>query len=124
MAGPACIIPMQSVELYSHCRRGEWDPPWNFSVGSGASTRFSRNTMLRRVSKASLELQGYPLGQLLPPQAALPLEAAEEVRLALSELGALWDYRLELYLRHRLWARPSTTSALPPIAPSDQEHPV
>ena len=25
MAGPACIVPRQSVELYERCRRGDWD---------------------------------------------------------------------------------------------------
>jgi len=25
MAGPACIVPRQSVDLYQRCRRGDWD---------------------------------------------------------------------------------------------------
>ena len=39
--------------------------------------------------KGALELQGYPVGVPLPPQSPLPPEGVEEVRAALSALGAL-----------------------------------
>jgi 4-hydroxy-tetrahydrodipicolinate synthase len=39
--------------------------------------------------KGGLELQGYAVGTPLPPQLALSPEGIEEVRLALTELGAL-----------------------------------
>jgi dihydrodipicolinate synthase/N-acetylneuraminate lyase len=39
--------------------------------------------------KGGLELQGYAVGAPLPPQPALSPEGIEEVRLALTELGAL-----------------------------------
>ena len=39
--------------------------------------------------KGGLELQGYPVGAPLLPQAALPPEGVEEVRRALVEIGAL-----------------------------------
>ena len=39
--------------------------------------------------KGGLELQGYAVGAPLPPQPALSPEGIVEVRLALTELGAL-----------------------------------
>jgi 4-hydroxy-tetrahydrodipicolinate synthase len=39
--------------------------------------------------KGGLELQGYAVGAPLPPQPPLSPEGIEEVRLALTELGAL-----------------------------------
>lgn len=39
--------------------------------------------------KGGLALQGYAVGDPLPPQAPLPPEGADEVRRALSAIGAL-----------------------------------
>ncbi len=39
--------------------------------------------------KGGLELQGYAVGKPLAPQTPLSAEAVEEIRLALSQLGAL-----------------------------------
>ena len=39
--------------------------------------------------KGGLELQGYDVGAPLPPQAPLPPDGIEEVRRALTSLGAL-----------------------------------
>ena len=39
--------------------------------------------------KGGLQLQGYPVGEPLPPQAPLPPEGVEEVRRALEAIGAL-----------------------------------
>ena len=42
MAGPACIIPRQSVELYDLCRPRAGTRRWRFNANCGASTRPSR----------------------------------------------------------------------------------
>ena len=39
--------------------------------------------------KAGLELQGFPVGDPLPPQAAITGEAREDIRKALLSVGAL-----------------------------------
>jgi 4-hydroxy-tetrahydrodipicolinate synthase len=39
--------------------------------------------------KGGLEMQGYAVGAPLPPQPPLPPEGIKEIRLVLSELGAL-----------------------------------
>src|SRR6476660_8350408 len=71
MAGPACIIPRQSVELYNLCKTKRWDEAmalqrklWRINE---AFARFN----LAACIKAGLEIQGYDVGDPVPPQAAL-----------------------------------------------------
>lgn len=89
MAGPACVAPRQSVKLYETCRRGDWAaamerqrPLWTLNQA------FAKYNLAACI-KGGLELQGYAVGAPLPPQAPLPPEGVEEVRRALSEIGAL-----------------------------------
>jgi 4-hydroxy-tetrahydrodipicolinate synthase len=89
MAGPACVAPRQSVELYDLCRRGEWGAAmerqrrlWNLNQA------FAKYNLAACI-KGGLELQGYAVGAPLPPQAPLPPEGIEEVRRALAAIGAL-----------------------------------
>jgi 4-hydroxy-tetrahydrodipicolinate synthase len=89
MAGPACVAPRQSVELYELCRRGEWAAAmerqralWNLNQA------FAKHNLAACI-KAGLELQGYPVGPPLPPQAPLAPEGVDEVRKALEGIGAL-----------------------------------
>ena len=39
--------------------------------------------------KGGLQLQGYDVGDPIPPQAPLPIEGVEELKRALSAIGAL-----------------------------------
>ena len=89
MSGPACVAPEQSVELYELCRRGDWvtamkrqRPSWNLNQA------FAKYNLAACI-KGGLQLQGYPVGEPLPPQAPLPPEGVEEVRRALVAIGAL-----------------------------------
>jgi len=89
MSGPACVAPRQSVELYELCRRGDWvaamerqRPLWNLNQA------FAKYNLAACI-KGGLQLQGYPVGEPLPPQASLPPEGVEEVRRALVAIGAL-----------------------------------
>jgi len=89
MSGPACVAPRQSVELYELCRRGDWvaamerqRPLWNLNQA------FAKYNLAACI-KGGLQLQGYPVGVPLPPQAPLPPEGVEEVRRALVAIGAL-----------------------------------
>jgi 4-hydroxy-tetrahydrodipicolinate synthase len=89
MAGPACIIPRQSVELYDLCRRGRWDEAmvlqrklWRINE---AFARFN----LAACIKAGLSIQGYEIGDPIPPQAPLTQEQRKLVEAALQELDQL-----------------------------------
>ncbi|MCP3447274.1 dihydrodipicolinate synthase family protein [Bradyrhizobium sp. CCGUVB14] len=87
MAGPACIIPRQSVALYDLCQAGRWDEAmalqrrlWRINE---AFARFN----LAACIKAGLAIQGYDVGDPVPPQAALTAEARKIVEAALKELA-------------------------------------
>jgi 4-hydroxy-tetrahydrodipicolinate synthase len=71
MAGPACIVPRQSVRLYELCRAGKWPEAmkvqrdlWRINE---AFARFS----LAACIKTGLQIQGYAVGDPVPPQATL-----------------------------------------------------
>ena len=89
MAGPACVAPRQSVALYELCRRGDWQaamqqqrPLWRLNQA------FAKYNLAACI-KGGLQLQGYAVGDPLPPQAALSSEGREEVRRALVAIEAL-----------------------------------
>ena len=86
MAGPACIIPRQSVELYNLCRRQRWEEAmalqrklWRVNE---AFARFN----LAACIKAGLAIQGYDVGDPIPPQAPLSAEARNAVEAVLREI--------------------------------------
>jgi 4-hydroxy-tetrahydrodipicolinate synthase len=89
MAGPACIIPKQSVALYELCRRSDWASAMDLQRRLWRINEAFAKYNLAACIKAGLELQGYPVGAPCPPQAPLPPQAIEEIRWALTELGAL-----------------------------------
>ena len=87
MAGPACIIPRQSVELYNLCKAARWDEAmalqrrlWRINE---AFARFN----LAACIKAGLDIQGYAVGDPVPPQAALTAEQRKVVEAALRDLA-------------------------------------
>jgi 4-hydroxy-tetrahydrodipicolinate synthase len=86
MAGPACIVPRQSVRLYDLCRAGQWPQAielqrelWRINE---AFARFN----LAACIKAGLQIQGYDVGDPVPPQAALN---ADELGIVASILGSI-----------------------------------
>ena len=89
MAGPACIVPKQSVELYEVCRRGDWNGAMKLQRRLWAINQAFAKYSLAACIKGGLELQGYPVGVPLPPQPPLSAAGIEDVRRALTELGAL-----------------------------------
>jgi len=87
MAGPACIIPRQSVELYNLCKRQRWEDAmalqrrlWRVNE---AFARFN----LAACIKAGLAIQGYDVGDPVPPQAALTAEERRAIETVLGDLG-------------------------------------
>jgi 4-hydroxy-tetrahydrodipicolinate synthase len=89
MAGPACIVPRQSVRLYDLCRAGKWSQAmelqrelWRINE---AFARFNLATCI----KAGLQIQGYPVGDPVPPQAALTAAEREAVETFLADVARL-----------------------------------
>ena len=86
MAGPACLIPRQSVRLYELCRAGEWDAAMRLQRELWRINEAFARFNLAACIKAGLQLQGYPVGEPIPPQTAL---AAEEREMVEAALGAV-----------------------------------
>jgi 4-hydroxy-tetrahydrodipicolinate synthase len=89
MAGPACVAPRQSVELYELCKRGDWTAAMAKQRPLWALNQAFAQYNLAACIKGALALQGYAVGAPLPPQAPLPPEGVDEVRRALAAIGAL-----------------------------------
>jgi 4-hydroxy-tetrahydrodipicolinate synthase len=89
MAGPACLVPRESVRLYELCQAGRWDEAlveqrelWRLNE------LFARYNLAACV-KAGLQVQGFAVGDPLPPQEPLGAAAIAEIRAALDAAGAL-----------------------------------
>ena len=89
MAGPACVAPRQSVELYDLCMDGNWPAAMQKQRPLWALNQAFARYNLAACIKGGLQLQGYAVGAPLPPQAPLSAEGIEDVRRALSAIGAL-----------------------------------
>ncbi len=89
MAGPACVVPRQSVELYRLCKLGDWSSAMDLQRRLWTINEIFAKHNLAACIKGGLELQGYAVGKPLAPQTPLSPEAVEEIRHALSQLGTL-----------------------------------
>src|SRR5262245_18230679 len=89
MAGPACIVPRQSVRLYDLCQAGKWPEAMKLQRDlwriSEAFARFN----LAACIKAGLQIQGYAVGDPVPPQAALGPAEREAVETILADVAKL-----------------------------------
>jgi 4-hydroxy-tetrahydrodipicolinate synthase len=103
MAGPACIVPRQSVALYAACAGGDWTtameiqrPLWEINV-------LFQKYSLAACIKAGLRLQGFEVGDPIPPQPALDESGRREIA------DALARYRMSPSNKHQR----STASSAP-----------
>src|SRR5450755_1690898 len=87
MAGPACIIPRQSVELYNLCKAERWDDAMALQRRLWQVNEAFARYNLAACIKAGLSIQGYDVGDPVSPQAALTAEARKVVEAALRDLG-------------------------------------
>ena len=89
MAGPACLVPRQSVALYQRCKAGDWAGAMELQRELWAINQVFAKYNLAACVKGGLEMQGYSVGAPLLPQAPLSDEGREAVRGVLARLGAL-----------------------------------
>jgi 4-hydroxy-tetrahydrodipicolinate synthase len=89
MAGPACLIPRQSVRLYDLCRAGRWDEAMALQRALWDLNDLFARYALAACIKGGLEEQGFAVGDPLPPQPALSGAGRAELRAALQRVGAL-----------------------------------
>jgi 4-hydroxy-tetrahydrodipicolinate synthase len=89
MAGPACVVPRQSVALYDLCRAGKWEEAMRLQRSLWRINRVFAKYNLAACIKGGLELQGYEVGVPLQPQAPLSDAGRAEIKGVLADLGAL-----------------------------------
>jgi 4-hydroxy-tetrahydrodipicolinate synthase len=86
MAGPACIVPRQSVRLYELCRAQDWPEAMKLQRELWRINEAFAKFNLAACIKAGLQIQGYAVGDPIPPQAALSPADREIVGGILNEL--------------------------------------
>jgi 4-hydroxy-tetrahydrodipicolinate synthase len=86
MAGPACIVPRQSVKLYELCRAGQWPQAMTLQRELWRINEAFARFNLAACIKAGLQIQGYAVGDPVPPQAALSTEQRKLVEQILASI--------------------------------------
>ncbi len=89
MAGPACIVPRQSLALYEAARAGNWTKAMELQRPLWRVNEIFAKYSLAACIKAALTLQGFDVGDPLPPQAPLTEGARSEIADVLRSVGAL-----------------------------------
>jgi 4-hydroxy-tetrahydrodipicolinate synthase len=89
MAGPACIVPRQSVKLYELCRGGNWSEAMVLQRSLWRINEVFSRYNLAACIKAALQLQGYGVGDPVHPQLPLSDEERQAVEKALAEVERL-----------------------------------
>jgi len=86
MAGPACVIPKQSVALYQLAKNKLWDEALVLQKKLWSINHLFQKYNLASCIKAGLEIQGFPVGDPVPPLLPLDNSAKEEIRKVLTAL--------------------------------------
>jgi 4-hydroxy-tetrahydrodipicolinate synthase len=89
MAGPACVVPRQSVRLYELCRAQQWREAMPLQRKLWHINRVFAKYNLAACIKGALEFQGYEVGPPLPPQTPLSDAGRLEIKGILAELGSI-----------------------------------
>src|SRR5471032_1054108 len=87
MAGPACLIPRQSVGLYDLCKAARWDEALKQQRRLWRLNEAFQRYNLAACIKAGLTIQGYEVGDPIAPQAALTADERKAVETVLREIG-------------------------------------
>src|SRR6202012_4358468 len=89
VAGPACLIPRQSVELYNLCKAKRWDEALALQRRLWRLNEAFARYNLAACIKAGLVIQGYEVGDPIAPQAALTADERKAVEAVLRDIGGL-----------------------------------
>ncbi len=87
MAGPACIVPRESVRLYELSKAARWDEAVVLQRKMWRVNEVFARFNLAACIKAGLQLQGYDVGDPIPPQMPLTAEERKVVEAVLREVG-------------------------------------
>ncbi|AOR63074.1 dihydrodipicolinate synthase family protein [Pectobacterium wasabiae] len=89
MAGPACIVPKQSIALYEAARAGDWNKAMELQRPLWRINEIFARYSIAGCIKTALQLQGFSVGDPLLPQQPLDEKARKEIADVLVSVGAL-----------------------------------
>ncbi len=89
MAGPACVVPAASLELYRLCTAGKWPEAMVLQRELWRINELFTRYSLAACIKAGLEAQGFAVGNPMLPQSPLGDGPRGEIAAALRSVGAL-----------------------------------
>jgi 4-hydroxy-tetrahydrodipicolinate synthase len=87
MAGPACVIPRQSVQLFELVKQKKWEEAIELQKKLWEINSLFQKFGLAACIKAGLEIQGFPVGDPIPPQKTLTISEKEEIAHALKQIS-------------------------------------
>lgn len=87
MAGPACIVPRESVRLYELCQQGNWDEAMELQNRLWRINEVFAQFNLAACIKTGLQLKGYEVGDPIRPTASLNKEQRSVVGQVLKDLS-------------------------------------
>jgi 4-hydroxy-tetrahydrodipicolinate synthase len=88
MAGPACLLPRESVALYQLAVAGRWREGLELQRRLWRANELFQKYSLAACVKAGLQAQGFDVGDPIPPQSRLSAEAHREIRQVLRQIAA------------------------------------
>jgi 4-hydroxy-tetrahydrodipicolinate synthase len=89
MAGPACIVPRQSIALYEAAKVGDWARAMDLQRPMWKVNEIFAKYSIAACIKTALDLQGFAVGAPMHPQMPLNEAARAEIAGVLRDVGAL-----------------------------------
>lgn len=89
MAGPACIVPKQSIALYEAANAGDWVRAMELQRPMWKVNEIFAKYSIAACIKTALDLQGFAVGAPVHPQIPLNDAARAEIAGVLRDVGAL-----------------------------------
>lgn len=87
MAGPACVVPRQSVQLYELCKAQRWDEAMALQRRLWRLNEIFARYNLAACIKTGLAIQGYAVGDPVAPQPALTADERKVIEAVLAEIS-------------------------------------
>ncbi|WP_441242965.1 dihydrodipicolinate synthase family protein [Tardiphaga sp. 768_D3_N2_1] len=87
MAGPACVVPKQSVELYNLCKAQRWDEAMALQRRMWRLNEAFARYNLAACIKTGLAIQGYEVGDPVAPQPALTPDERKVIEAVLQNVS-------------------------------------
>jgi 4-hydroxy-tetrahydrodipicolinate synthase len=89
MAGPACIVPKQSIALHEAAKTGDWARAMDLQRPMWKVNEIFAKYSIAACIKTALDLQGFAVGAPMHPQIPLNEAARAEIAGVLRDVGAL-----------------------------------